>query len=111
MEYLGWIADAFIVGGLWRMGNRSRDAFIIQSLGNLIWCAVAIPCRELGTVGAVCGAHFALGKRVAEVGTMKPCWCGQTGWSKWRCYGARISGAISDFFGSVAYWFDMGEWP
>jgi hypothetical protein len=36
-EILGWIGNAFLVVGMWQIGNRKRWAFILQAIGEIIW--------------------------------------------------------------------------
>lgn len=38
---LSWLGAVFIVAGLWRMGNKYRDTFVLQSAGNMAWATVA----------------------------------------------------------------------
>lgn len=38
---LGWIGNAFIVAGLWGVGNKRRGAFILSAVGELLWIANA----------------------------------------------------------------------
>lgn len=39
---LGWIGNAFIVAGLWGVGNKRRGAFILTGIGEVIWVVRAI---------------------------------------------------------------------
>lgn len=39
---LGWIGNAFIVGGLWGVGNKNRNAFLLSIVGEAFWIANAI---------------------------------------------------------------------
>ena len=59
---MGWFGDAFIVLGLWRMGDQRRDAFILQSIGNLAWASVAIASRDWALV-ALCVVLISLSIR------------------------------------------------
>lgn len=38
---LGWIGNIFIVAGLWGVGNRSRNAFLLSITGETFWIANA----------------------------------------------------------------------
>lgn len=35
----GWIGNVFIVTGLWKIGNKTRNAFIFSIIGESCWIA------------------------------------------------------------------------
>lgn len=39
---LGWIGNAFIVAGLWGIGNKAREAFLLSVVGESLWIANAL---------------------------------------------------------------------
>ena len=39
MGWLNWIGNIFIVGGLWGVGNKNRNAFILSLVGESLWIA------------------------------------------------------------------------
>lgn len=43
---LGWIGNALIMVGLWRMGDKSRSAFLFSIAGETAWCANAYLRRD-----------------------------------------------------------------
>lgn len=34
---MGWVGNVFILVGMWRIGNRHRDAFLWSIAGELLW--------------------------------------------------------------------------
>lgn len=43
--FVGWIGNIFIIIGLWKAGDKSRNAFIFSVIGEVIWVAYALYCN------------------------------------------------------------------
>lgn len=50
---LGWIGNLFIVGGLWGVGNKNRDAFLLSIVGETLWIANAINKNDVA-LASIC---------------------------------------------------------
>lgn len=61
-EILGWIGNVFIVVGLWKVGNRSRDGFIASCVGELLWIANAYS-RADWALTAICMVFLVMAVR------------------------------------------------
>lgn len=46
MPYLGWIANVFLVFGLWLAGNRWPYAFALTAIGELLWAVKTYRLRQ-----------------------------------------------------------------
>lgn len=59
---LGWIGNVFIVLGLWGVGNRARNAFLLSAAGEAFWIANA-GLRGDWALGSICVVFFLMALR------------------------------------------------
>lgn len=64
----GWIGNIFIVGGLWGIGNKVRNAFLLSILGELCYIVRSYRTKDW-PLFAVCWVFALMAAR---------------GWWKWR---------------------------
>ena len=43
LEGVGWLATVLTCAGLWRMGSKRRDGFLLGAYGNVAWILFATP--------------------------------------------------------------------
>lgn len=58
----GWIGNLFIVGGLWGIGSKVRNAFLLSVVGESLWM-VASYQRSQWDLMVICGVFCALAVR------------------------------------------------
>ena len=59
---LGWIGNAFIVAGLWGIGNKTRSAFVLSVIGESFWIANAY-LRQDWALATICVVFAAMAVR------------------------------------------------
>lgn len=59
---VGWLANAVLVAGLWQVGRRRWQAFVLTALGEAVWVAVAVRRREWD-LAAICAVFGLLAVR------------------------------------------------
>jgi len=62
VSIFGWIGNAFIVGGLWGIGNKWRRAFLLSVVGESCWL-VASWQRAQWDLFVICIVFAALAAR------------------------------------------------
>ena len=63
MEFIGLIAGALELVGLWLIGSKKRTGFVLAMIGNIFWIIFsAITHSALGLI-MVCSAAFILNLR------------------------------------------------
>lgn len=60
--YLDWIGNIFIVLGLWGVGNKSRNAFLFSTIGEVIYIAYALLSGLYG-LAFICGVFATIAIR------------------------------------------------
>lgn len=64
----GWIGNIFIIGGLWGIGNKVRNAFLLSIIGELCYIIRSYRAKDW-PLFAVCWVFALMAAR---------------GWWKWR---------------------------
>lgn len=62
MSYLGWVANVFVLIGMWRLGTKARGAFLWTVAGEALWVIygfylgmldIALICILFGLMAAI----------------------------------------------------------
>jgi hypothetical protein len=62
MSPWGWIANVFLVAGLWFVGNRLKWAFLLTIVGEVAWVFIAV-ARDQYDMAAICAVFTLLALR------------------------------------------------
>lgn len=62
MSYLGWLGNIFIVVGIWRVGNRQRNAFFFSIVGEIAWIIKSLYLGQYD-LAVICGVFALLAVR------------------------------------------------
>lgn len=60
--YLDWIGTVLIALGLWKAGDKNRNAFLFSVVGELLWVVYAVSIR-LWSLAAICLIFAAIAAR------------------------------------------------
>lgn len=59
---LGWIGNIFIIGGLWSVGNKNRDGFLLSIIGEAAYILRSVRVHDW-SLAFVCVIFLAMAVR------------------------------------------------